>query len=600
MEQKSIIDYVANMIKNNKDFIFEKGKVSYEKELVKSTKAFEEYYITAIAKYSRLKNIINNAQPVNLSSIYVPIHLECNCKCIGTESLRNILRIDKNIIISGVGGSGKSTLLKYLFKDAFNYADYIPIFIELKNLNSFRGYNTDKIEDEEEYIIEYIYMTMKKFNFDLDKKSLIYALKKAPIILFLDGFDEINNEIDQIVSNGIINLSIKYTNLKVIMTSRQIEEGFISWSNFTEMKMKKLSKDQSLEVINRTNYDNETKERFLLELEENLYDSHESFASNPLLVIIMLLTFSEFAEIPEKIYLFYQEAFEVMFRKHDAAKDGSLKRTLKSKLSKDDFESVLACFAWLGYNERNLEFHKEELIDYMKKCRKITDINFKENHFINDLTTSVCILNLEGRIYSYSHRSFQEYFTAVFILHSTEEIQSKLINNLIKTSLRDSVLDLLFEMNSSVVEKQVIIPTLSELYKITEVSGNDPDDLNFINYCNLIYDRIGWDDIRFRCATKAESKKYFAIMDFVRRKYIKDFPRAYARMHDRSDNRVMERFEPKMLYSNEELKNEFLERFIRMKERYCLTYKVLNKLIKKHKSKLDIVEELILIKDHKK
>lgn len=593
MEKKGVIDFVANMIKTNKDFIFEKGKSTYEKELIKSTKAFQEYYIRSVSKYSRMKNIINNAIPVNLQSIYVPIDLEYGSKEISTDSLIKVIMVDRNIIIRGAGGSGKSTILKYLFLDALNYDNYVPIFIELKNLNTFRKYKTQEIETEEEYLIDYIHFSMTKFKFNLNKSSLIYAFENAPIILFLDGFDEIDDEIEQLVSVGINNLSTTYTNLRIIMTSRQIEDGFASWSNFTEMKVKKLSKVQSKLVISNINYNREVKNRFLLELDEKLYKSHESFASNPLLVIIMLLTFSEFAEIPEKIYLFYQESFEVMFRKHDASKEGTLRRTLKSRLSKDDFENVLSCFAWLGQNERKLEFGKKELLKYMDQCRKITDIHFNEEQFIDDLITSVCILNLEGRIYSYSHRSFQEYFTAVFILNSTEEIQKKLISNLVYTYPKDSILDLIFEMNPNVVEKQLIIPILLELYEITKPCDNN-DEVSFIKYCNLVYRMVGWQGNGSRVFPKldSEGKKYNCIMNFVRKNYLEKNRKVFGFGHPGE----LTRFEPEKLYSDEELKKEFLAKSTKCRNRYFLTYELLNNLVKKHESKLNIVDELILMR----
>ena len=66
---------------------------------------------------------------------------------------------------------------------------------------------------------------------------------------------------------------------------------------------------------------------------------HESFASNPLLLNIMLLTYDNYADIPEKLHLFYSNAFETLYIKHDATK-GGYKREFKTKLSSDDFKRV--------------------------------------------------------------------------------------------------------------------------------------------------------------------------------------------------------------------------------------------------------------------
>ena len=35
---------------------------------------------------------------------------------------------------------------------------------------------------------------------------------------------------------------------------------------------------------------------------------------------MMLMTFDEFAEIPSKMHVFYEQAFNVLYNKHDATK----------------------------------------------------------------------------------------------------------------------------------------------------------------------------------------------------------------------------------------------------------------------------------------
>ena len=61
-------------------------------------------------------------------------------------------------------------------------------------------------------------------------------------------------------------------------------------------------------------------QKFIDNVKKHLYDKHKSFLSNPLLTTMMLLTFDQFAEIPEKMFLFYEQAFDTLFLKHDATK----------------------------------------------------------------------------------------------------------------------------------------------------------------------------------------------------------------------------------------------------------------------------------------
>lgn len=89
-------------------------------------------------------------------------------------------------------------------------------------------------------------------------------------------------------------------------------------------------------------------------LDERLYDNHTSFASNPLLLSIMLLTFDNYAEIPEKLHLFYANAFETLYSKHDATKAG-YRRELRCSLSFDYFKKAFACFCFLTYYQGKFE-----------------------------------------------------------------------------------------------------------------------------------------------------------------------------------------------------------------------------------------------------
>ena len=70
-----------------------------------------------------------------------------------------------------------------------------------------------------------------------------------------------------------------------------------------------LTKEQALNLIKKIDYSEPAKSTFYQELDNNLYDKYKSFASNPLLLTIMLLTFSNHASIPAKLNDFYEAAF---------------------------------------------------------------------------------------------------------------------------------------------------------------------------------------------------------------------------------------------------------------------------------------------------
>ena len=88
------------------------------------------------------------------------------------------------------------------------------------------------------------------------------------------------------------------------------------------MRVQPLDLASAVELVRKLPFDDPVKERFVADLHGGLFKSHESFLSNPLLLSIMLLTYSDIAHIPTKLSIFYTQAYESLFQKHDALKGG--------------------------------------------------------------------------------------------------------------------------------------------------------------------------------------------------------------------------------------------------------------------------------------
>ena len=247
------------------------------------------------------------------------------------------------------------------------------------------------------------------------------------------------------------------------MSSRPYSE-FVEFQRFTVLKALPLTKKQAVSLVNRINYENGIKERFIAELETNLYESHTSFASNPLLLNIMLLTFDNYADIPEKLHLFYSNAFETLYSKHDATKAG-YKREMLSTLSYDSFKKVFAYFCFMTYIKGLTEFTYEELQETLKRI-KIPRIEFDIDNYIFDLVNSLCLIYKEGFSYTFAHRSFQEYFTAVFLKELSDINLQKYGIQMIKReperASQDNVFEMLYDMIEEKFEKNILLPILSD------------------------------------------------------------------------------------------------------------------------------------------
>lgn len=297
----------------------------------------------------------------------------------------------------------------------------------------------------------------------LNKDYLNYALKSGCFLFLFDGYDEIVSEKKDIFFKELDAFCDKYSENYYIISSRPYTE-FIEFQRFTVLSTLALSKDQAIELIEKIEYDESIKRRFLKRLENELYDKHTSFASNPLLLNIMLITFDNYAEIPEKLHLFYENAFEALYSKHDATKAG-YKRDLKSKLTYDSLKKVFSYFCFISYAQGKLEFTSDEMKEILNKI-DIKKISFDKDDLIFDLTSAVCVLYREGIDYRFVHRSFQEYFTAVFLKELPDESLKKIAVDLIKKDAfrlsNDGVFKMLRDMAEERFEQNVLLPILEE------------------------------------------------------------------------------------------------------------------------------------------
>jgi len=310
------------------------------------------------------------------------------------------------------------------------------------------------------------YNSLVDNGFILEKKYFEYSMEKGGYIILLDGFDEVNRERSDKVTLEIKSICNKYNNNRYIISSRPAGH-FIGWNDFAEMTTLALTKDQALSLINKIEFDEDIKKNFINELNEKLYERYQSFASNPLLLTIMLLTYDRHASIPDKLNDFYEQAFTTLFNAHDATKD-AYTRDIRTGLGCEDFKLVFSHFCFKSYFDGAYEFTEAKLHQYIKDAKERTNKNkFKIEDFQEDLKSSVCMLIQEGLNYRFSHRSFQEYFAAWYTCKLPDNVQERLLTSWIKESdfayNVDSFITMLFNMQSEKVNRIVFVPALKQL-----------------------------------------------------------------------------------------------------------------------------------------
>ena len=219
------------------------------------------------------------------------------------------------------------------------------MFIELRDINDY----------PDSSILEFIKDKIQEHIPGFTVDQLKYALKEGMIALFLDGYDEIDHDRRRKRAREIISLAGRY-NESIIFVSSRPDEAFIGWERFTNYQLSAFTENQVRALVQRIPYDENIKALFVKKLDTGLYETHKEFLRNPLLTLMMLITLEQFAEIPAKIHLFYEHAFEALFRWHDVTKSGGFQRKRHVSIALDDYRRLFSYFCTISYLKEIFRF----------------------------------------------------------------------------------------------------------------------------------------------------------------------------------------------------------------------------------------------------
>ncbi len=432
--------------------IYDVGSNQYEKVLVIYEICFNKYLNRVFNKYSKIKTLLYRDRPVDFDKHYVPTDFQIdNDKTISENELFEGLDKYRRLVVSGSAGSGKSLFLRSILLRMIRVnAGKVPVFIELRYLNQ---------NEKDSSIFDFIYKLLHDINSDFTVSQLEYSLRSGKVTLLLDGFDELDHARRSIYEKEILEISYKYPETGIILTSRP-DDVFSSWDEYATFKVKPLDQKKAILLIKKIDYEDVIKNKFIKKLSnDEFFELHESFLSNPLLITMMLLTYEQLAEIPDKLHIFYEQAFDTLFHKHDALK-ALYKRKSYSSLPIDEFKSLFSTFCVLSYSDKKYSFSKELLIDYINKAKTIEGFDVEPNLFFNDLIKTVCVMQRDGDRYIFSHRSFQEYFSALFISRTQSADVGEVLDKVALMRTEDKMLIMLFDMNRELVERKWVLPKL--------------------------------------------------------------------------------------------------------------------------------------------
>lgn len=428
---------------------------------------FEEHLLDMHKQISIVKIITSQDTPVDFEKVYTPSNFKQGKRIVPEIELVSSILSGKRCILTGNGGAGKTFAMKNMWLEVFRKGSgQVPILVELRKLNSLSTYD----------IMNFI--RLNSFGrAEFDEVTFKHFCEQGAFTFLLDGFDEVSKEKRGDLEKQILELSRRYEKCGLIVSGRP-DERFGAWTEFYIYKSEPFGYDQFRELISKVPFDTLTKKAFQRVATQDFFDSHESFLSNPLLSLMMLLTFRDNAEIPSRLSTFYERCFSTLYAQHDALKE-SFSR--KKSLDQLHFKRLFSAFSLITYLGSKPSLNGSELIQTIERAKVITNIDVGIDDAKHDILESVNLLIKEGDSYYYIHRSFQEFFAANCVVSVLSSKQGEMISKFAKRT-NDSTLRLTYELHQKLVEDEVVIPR----YKRMKEDGNLPQKISKVSPFNAI------------------------------------------------------------------------------------------------------------------
>jgi hypothetical protein len=484
MDQEfNINEFAAEFVNQRIDSLFASLKEVMKevgndvKVLLKST--YASYLSRIGTKYGKTRSFFIRDEPRYLYEWYVPVGVSCGGIKIHKAGLSDIYRVSNFAVIIGGGGCGKSILLKHFLLNAIEDKKFVPVFIEMREMNA-----------KDISLMEFVLESVNQYGLNMEENLLVKALKAGHFVLLLDGLDEIISKKRKKIAAEIEQLSKKYPENSIIVSSRP-DERVSQLGDFFVFETLPLTKEQCVELVRKLPAEEEIKSKFIFDLEKGLYKKHTSFLSNPLLLSIMLLTYGFSADIPDKLSIFYNQAYEAMFQRHDALK-GAFKRVKETCLDIQDFARVCSAFCIQCYDERRIKLSHTDAISYLENAKSITNLDYRAEDFLVDLCQSICMLMEDGLFLTFAHRSFQEYFAARFIVSSEPQTRKRLLERYKVYVRQDSVYKLVHELDPVFLEFEIILPFIDDTLRALGIKKT----VTIGSF--LAYTKMMWDAFEFK------------------------------------------------------------------------------------------------------
>lgn len=414
-------------------------------------------YATHLKERHSLVRVLGMDRPVNLKDIYVNVNIlnkiterqrvslsaleqffDRDERAFGlrqeTKSGQEVAGSLDKFIVLGKPGAGKTTFLKHLIFETLNGSTRqhrIPVFISLKD---FSETTTD--------LFKFIVSQFDICHFSDAAPFLTRALERGHCQLLLNGLDEVDSGMQDVTIREIVRLSEKYGKNQFVISCRVA--AYNHWFEaYTDVEMADFGHRQIKQFVNNW-FSKEPRLADQCWSEISRDPAIRELATVPLLLTLLCLSFEATLDFPKNRSELYKEALDALLKKWDSSrriKRSSIYKNLSLKRKESMFARIAAKTFQDGkyfIPQRNLE---KQIADFVRNLPEANEQSLEPDceGILRAVEAHHAILVQRAKgIYSFSHLTFQEYYTAHYIVeHAAEGTLDGLVESMLEERWRE-------------------------------------------------------------------------------------------------------------------------------------------------------------------
>ena len=358
----------------------------------------------------------------------------------GVPGLKAVERYAK-LMVLGKPGAGKTTFLQYLAvrcNQGHFQSHLVPIFIPLKN------FAEDAVDEGNFNLLNYINQEFDRSG--IAEQEVETLLNQGRVIILLDGLDEVPEATSDEVIKHIRKLSDKYYKIQLVITCRIAAQDY-RFRGFTEVEIADFKPAQIESFVKKwfvavaRNSPEAGIQKASLFLEQMALPENQpirELATTPVLLNLSCLVFQAKADFPTKRSDLYKQGLDLLLIRWDEAR-GIKRDEVYRNLSLPHKLQLLSQLAAITFAQGDY-FFEESILQHLIADYLRTLPRSQPDDSALELDSRAVLKSIEAqhgllverarRIYSFSHLTFQEYFTARAVVAGTPLSLEHLVRHL--------------------------------------------------------------------------------------------------------------------------------------------------------------------------